>query len=194
MVRKTDSVLEELRQSAAQISGSTGVAPFVVIPRDDLDELAIVAKHLGKVSRKNAAVGIVNNVAANDRVGGEEQDALERSFSGGLDGGVDAILGRFLRQIARQVNDAARRDRNPHRDAGQFALQFRNDQTDGLGRTGARRNDVQGRGAGTIQVRVGLILNVLVVRVSVHGRHQTLLDAECLVQNLGNRCQTIGRA
>jgi len=62
--------LQEFTQQCAQVGGAATVTPFVVIPRYNLHQLALVAQDLGKVRRENAAVRIVDDVARNDRVFG----------------------------------------------------------------------------------------------------------------------------
>ena len=62
--------LQEFTKQCAQVGGAATVAPFVVIPRYYLDQLALVAQDLCEVRSENAAVRIVDDVARNDWVFG----------------------------------------------------------------------------------------------------------------------------
>ena len=55
-------------------------------------------------------------------------------------------------------------------------------------------HDVQRGGAGPAQVLVRAVLQVLVLGVGVDRGHQTLLDADQVVEHLGHRGQAVGGA
>ena len=79
----------------------------------------------------------------------------------------------FFAEVNRQVDDAAGRHWNSHGDTGQLALQLRNHQTNRFRSTGAGRDDVERRSTTAIRVGVRLVLDILIIRVGVNGRHQT---------------------
>src|SRR5205085_3747266 len=60
--------------------------------------------------------------------------------------------------------------------------------------TRGRGHDVHGRGAGPPQVLVHQVQQVLVVGVGVHRGHETLLDAEGVVEDLDHGYEAVGRA
>ena len=71
---------------------------------------------------------------------------------------------------------------------------MRQHQTDGLGGTGLGRDDVGSRSTGAAQILVADVDGDLIVGVGVDGGHQTLLDADGVRQDLGDRGQTVGGA
>ena len=175
-----------------QVGGAAAVAPFVVVPADDLGHVAF--NHLREVGGEDRAVGVADDVGRDDRVFGVAEHTLQRTLGSRFDGGVDVFGAGRLAQVHRQVDNRASDHRHAKRDAGELALQFRDDQADCLSGTGAGRDDVLSSGTGTIGIFVRLILGRLIVRVRVNGRHQTLFDAERFVQHLRDGGQAVGRA
>ena len=75
-----------------------------------------------------------------------------------------------------------------------LSSEFRQDEADGLCRAGRGRDDVERRGARPVEVLVHLIERGLVVGVGMHRGHETLVDADCVVEHLDDRREAIGRA
>ena len=71
----------------------------------------------------------------------------------------------------------------------QLALELWHDQTDGLCRAGAGRHDVHRGGPRPAKIFVHQVQNALVVGVRMDGRHETVLDAEAVVQHFSDRRQ-----
>src|SRR6266511_3436268 len=67
-------------------------------------------------------------------------------------------------------------------------------ETGGLGGAGCRGDDAQRGGAGTPQILVRQVENLLVVRVTVHGRHEAVLEAEAVHHDFDDGDETVGRA
>src|SRR5262249_47009725 len=111
-----------------------------------------------------------------------------------LEGGVDLFLGDLTAELDDEVGDGTGRDRDAHGDAVQLALELREHQGGGLGGTGGGRDDVLGGGTRAAQVLVREVQDAVVVRVCVHRGHQTLDDAEVLVEDLRHRRHTVGGA
>ena len=99
-----------------------------------------------------------------------------------------------LRHPAGQVHDRAVGHGHADRHAVEPALQARQDLADGLRGARRRRDDVLGGGAAAAQVLVRHVGQALVVGVRVHRRHEALLDAEALVEDLRDRGEAVGRA
>ena len=80
-----------------EVDATVGVAPFVVVPADELEEFAVELDAGPGV--EDAGVGVVDEVGGGDFVLGVGQDALEvgfaRLFHGRLDFGVAGFLGRL---------------------------------------------------------------------------------------------------
>src|SRR5690606_30806191 len=84
-----------------------------------------------------------------------------------------------------EVGDRAGGNRNARREPVELADEIGHDQADRRGRTGRGGHDVDRRGTGPAEVLVRAILQVLVGSVGVDSRHQATLDAEVVVEHLG---------
>ena len=82
------------------------------------------------------------------------------------------------------------------REAVELALQLGDHLGEGLGGAGRRRDHVLSGGARAAEVAFAVrdVEHGLVVRVRVHRGHEALLDAERLVQDLGDGGEAVGRA
>src|SRR5450631_248268 len=172
----------------AQIDQTAGVAPLVVVPADDLGHVAV---DVGKTGVEDARRRVGDDVTGDDRVLGVGQDPLQRTGRCRLDHGVDLFLGGRGLQLYGQVGGRARRQGHAHGVAVELALELRHDQGDGLGGAGGGRDHVDGSGASASQVRVRVVEHVLVIGVRVDGRHQTTLDAERVIDDLGHRREAV---
>src|ERR1035437_282529 len=182
---------ERLADVGDQVDQTAGVAPLVVIPADDLRHVAV---DVGETGVEDARRRVGDDVGRDDRVLGVGQDPLQRAFGCRLDRGVDLFLGGRGLQLDGQVRGRTGGQRHPHGIAVKLALELRHHQGDCLGRTSGGRDHVQGGSAGASQVFVRVVQHVLVVGVSVDGRHQTPLDAECVIDALGHGRKTVRRA
>ena len=79
-------------------------------------------------------------------------------------------------------------------DAVELALELGQHQADRLGGAGRGRDHRQRRGAGAVEILVHGVERRLVAGVGVDGGHEALLDADRVVQHLGDRRQAVGRA
>src|SRR5690606_13519219 len=132
------------------------VAELVVVPAQHLD---LVADHLGHAGVEDRGVRVADDVAGDDRVLGVLEDALPlRLRGGGLQRGVDGLDGDLLLRGEGEVGGGAGDDRDAHGVAVELALEVRQPEGDGRGRTGRGRDDVQGGRAGAAQVRAGAVL------------------------------------
>src|SRR6478609_1310578 len=165
-----------------------GVAPLVVVPGDDLHQ---VARHLGQLRVEDALVRVGDDVGGHDLVLDVRQDALERALGGSLDRGVDLLdrdlLGGGEGEVGRRAGDG----RDAQGVAVQLALELRQHERDGLGGAGRGRDDVLRGGAGAAEVLVRAVLQVLVTRVGVDRGHEATLDADRVVERLRQRGEAV---
>ena len=125
---------------------------------------------------------------------GVAEDALELLLGGALDRGVDLVRrGRALGDEL-EIDHRDVRRRHPDRDAVEPAGELRQHEADRLGGAGRGRDHVERRGARPIEVLVHLIERGLVVGVGVDRGHEALVDADRVVEHLGDRREAIGRA
>src|SRR5882672_11157418 len=98
------------RDERGQVDEAVGVAPLVVVPAEDLH---LVAVGHGDRRVERAGRGRADDVGRDDLVLGVDEDVLERALGGGLERGVDLVLGDFPAELHDQVGDGA----GDHRDA-----------------------------------------------------------------------------
>jgi len=85
--------------------------------------------------------------------------------------------------------------RNSEGHSSEFPVEARNHFTDGLGGSSGRRDDVDaGRSTSSPVLVARPVDRLLCGRVRVNSRHQTLNDVVLLVDDFGQRRQTVGRA
>lgn len=116
------------------------------------------------------------------------------SFASSLHDGVDFFNRRVTTGHERQVTEGNVDRRHANSETVQLTVQFRQNLTDSSGSTRLRRDHGVRSGTSTAEVLVINVRHVLVVRVSVDRRHQTVDNAESVVQGLHNRSQAVRRA
>ena len=150
----------ELLQLSEVLDGTNhlaGVGVLVVVPGNDLNLEGVIVDlgdhGLGGV--KQGAVTDADDVRGNDGIG----VVAEGLGGSGLHSGVDAFLGDVL-ALDNGDQDGGGAGGNGHALSGadELAVQFGDDQADGLSSTGGVRNDVGGTGTGTTEVAVDNIL------------------------------------
>eukprot|EP00754_Rhynchopus_humris_P025912 Rhum_TRINITY_DN14979_c10_g4::Rhum_TRINITY_DN14979_c10_g4_i3::g.131894::m.131894 len=183
-----------LRHVHGQVNHPARVAELVVVPRHQLHE--VVVERNRRLRVVHGRVGRVQQVARHERLLRVLKDAPQLVRRGSLlDRGVDLRLRRTLLQAHRQVHDRDVRRRHAERHARQLAVQLRDHLADSLGRTRGRRDDVvEHRPATTPVLRRRGVHDLLRARRRVHRRHQTLHNAEVVVQHLRQRGEAVRRA
>ena len=177
-----------------EVEHLVGEAPFVVVPSDELDKVAVQGDT--GLSVKDGGMRIGAEVAGDDLIVDILQNTLHRAFSSGLDGSANLFVGGFLLKTDSQVNDRDVRSRDTHGHAGELAVQRRNDLADSLGSASAGGDDVvvDGTSAAQILLLREAVHDGLGGSGSMHGGHKALDDAEVVVDDLGQRSQAVGGA
>ncbi len=177
-----------------EIEHLVGEAPLVVVPSDELDKVAVQGDT--GLCIEDRGVRIRTEVAGNDLIVDIFQNTLHRAFGSGLDGSADLFVGGSLLETDSQVNDRDVRSRDTHGHAGELAVQGRNYLANSLGSAGAGRNDVvvDGASAAKILLLREAVHDGLRSSGSVYGGHESLDDAEVIVNNLGQRSQAVSGA
>jgi len=176
-----------------EVKHAVGVAPLVVVPRDELDEVVV---------ERDAGLGVEDGrVRVGDEVGRDDvlvrvrEDALHRAVGGLLDLRADVGVRGALLHRDRQVHDRDVGGRHAEGHAGQHAVEARQHLADGLGSASARGDDVEAGAAATPPVLGrGAVDHLLRRRHGVHRRHQALGDRVVVVDDLGERREAVGRA
>eukprot|EP00906_Rhabdomonas_costata_P017046 RCo024528 len=168
-----------------QVHNTVGVAPLVVVPRDDLEEPllpgeVVLQSGLAVVDRRPL---VVDEVRAHQLLIGVPQDALQVGLAGLLHHPVDLLDRGVLGQRHGQINHGNIRGGHTEGHPGQLALHHGQHLTHGLGGTRGGGNDVDRCGTATSPVLLARPVDGLLGRsVGVDGGHQALLDAQALLQ------------
>ena len=194
-----------------EVEDTAGVAVLVVVPGDELDEV-VVEGDTG-LGIEDGGVGVAVEIGGDDVVLSVGQDAwwrvsmrsssrsrgykltLEVTLSGLLDGGLDGVVGSTLLETGSKVDngDVGGGDTESH--TGELAVELGDDLADSLGGTGAAGDDVLGSTTSTSPVLGGgTIDGLLGGGVGVDGGHESLSDAELVVDDLGEGSQAVGGA
>jgi len=176
-----------------EVNDSVGVAVFVVVPGDEFDELVVqLDAGLGIVDRGE---GAAIEVAGDDHIFGVSEDALHLALSSGSNGGIDFLHRSGLLESAGQVHDGDVGGWHSERHAGEFSVQFWDDLSDGLGSTSGGGDDVL---SGASAISPGLarwtVDGLLGGGEGVDGGHETLLNTESVVDDLGEGSEAVSGA
>lgn len=175
---------------ADKVDDTVGVAALVVVPADKLDEG--VVKSDTRLRIEDGRVLVANDVHGDKVLLAVGEDALELALGGGLDGLADLLVGGRLLNAAGEVNNGASNGGNTEGHAVQLALEGRQNEDDSLGGTSGGRDDVDKSRTATTPVLLGRTVDS---RLSggdgMDGRHETLNDAELVMDDLGKRRKAV---
>lgn len=170
-----------------------GIAPLVVVPGDELDEVGVQGDT--GLGIEDGGVVVTVQVGGDNVIVGVAEDALELTLGGGLDDLLDLVVGGGLLEAAGQVDHGDVGGGHTHGHTGELAVERGDDLADGLGGTGGAGDDVLGRSAATTPVLSGRTVDGLLGSgVGVDGGHQTLNETELVVDDLGKGSQAVGGA
>ena len=173
-----------------EVEHLVGVADLVVVPAHDLDER--IRQGDTGLGVEDGRARIAEEVGGNDLLVGVAEDALELALAGLLHGRADLIVGGGLFKVDGQVDDGDIQRGNAHGHTGQLAVERGDDLPDGLGGAGGGGDDVaRGRAAAAPVLQGRAVHGLLRGGDGVHGGHQAILDAEAVVQDLGDGGQAV---
>mmetsp|Transcript_110387 Transcript_110387/g.225741 ORF Transcript_110387/g.225741 Transcript_110387/m.225741 type:complete len:392 (-) Transcript_110387:151-1326(-) len=184
-----------LRHVNCQLDEAVAITPLVVIPRHQFYEVIVQCNASPDVKdRRQLASG---EVRRHHLVFGHAQDALHGAGRSLLDRGHNVgVLGALL-QAASEVHNGHIRRGDPEGHAGQLAVEMGEDLANSLGSASRGGDDVL-RGAAApapvLAAAGGSIDCQLRGSHSVHRGHETLHDAELLVDHLREGREAICRA
>lgn len=169
------------------------VPRLVVVPTDDLEKA--VVEFDASIGVVDAAVGIAEEIAGNDRILGIAQHTRHRTFGRGPHRGVDRVETRRLLRLERQIDHRHVRSRNPERHSRELALDRREAECHRLGCTRAGGNDVHVRIASASHVLLRrAVLRRLRRSRGMNRRHQSFCKSEGIEDDLGDGGQAVGCA
>ena len=182
-----------LRRVDEEIADTARVAPLVVVPSDELDEVLV---------ERNASLGIedrggrvAGEVSRDNLLLGVRHDASHGASGGLLDGSLDLVVRRRLLETDDKVDDGDIEGGDTEGETSELAVEGGDDLADSLGGTGRGGDDVVGDSTATTPVlHRRAIDGTLGSGGSVDSGHETLNDTELVVDDLGEGSQAVGRA
>ena len=177
-----------------EVKHLVGEAPLVVVPSDELDEVLIEGNAGLRI--EDGGVGVGTEVGGNDLVVNVLENTLHGAFGSGLHRGLDVVHGGGLLKADGQVNDGDVRSGNAHGHTGELAVELGNDLADSLRSAGGGGDDVVVNGTRAAQILLlGEAVNYgLSGGGGMDGGHETLNDAEVVVQHLRDGGEAVGGA
>ena len=176
-----------------QVHHTARVSPLVVIPSHKLHELG-VERNPG-TGIENGGTGVRDKVLADHGELSVADHALVGGLGSLLDSSADGLIGGGLGETGSQVHDGHIGDGDTEGHAGELALEGGDHLGDGLGGTGGGRDDVHGgRSAASPVLLGGAVDHHLGGSEGVYGRHERLLNAELVVDDLDDGGQAVGGA
>jgi hypothetical protein len=174
-----------------QINEAVGKAPFVVVPREDLDQLA--SDNQGGKPVNNGRTRVSSIVARYQGLFTVAENAFEGArFRGLAKGGIYLGHRHFAFQGDRQVDNGDHRNRNPEGIAGQASVQFRDHLAERFSGSAGLGDDREGCGRGSTQILFRLVEQDLAIGIGVGGIHQAVFDAKGLMEHQGCGGKAVG--
>src|SRR6185437_5410379 len=121
-------------QERAQVAQPACVAPLVVVPGGDFDEVA--ADDVGALAVDDAGAFVALHIHGDDGVQGEAEDALHLFGGVFADGGVDFVLCRVAFGEGDEFDDGDGGGGHAIGEPVKLAFDFGDDQFEGLGGAG----------------------------------------------------------
>ena len=176
-----------------EVNNTARVAPLVVVPGDELDEVGV--EHDTGIGIEDGGAGVGLEVGGDEGLVAVSKDTLHLTLGLGLDGGADLLVGGGLGEAGGEVDDGDVDGGDTEGHAGELALELGDDLGDGLGGTGRGGDDVAGGGTATAPVLAGGgVDDGLGGGHGVNGSHEGLLNAELVVDGLDHGGETVGGA
>ncbi|GMT15539.1 hypothetical protein PFISCL1PPCAC_6836, partial [Pristionchus fissidentatus] len=181
------------RDVVDQVNDAVRVSVLVVLPRDELDEVGV--ERDACISVEDGGVRVRDEVGRDNLVLSVRENALHGSLGGLLDDLLDGSHVGGLLETDSEVDDRHIGSGHAERHAGKLAVQGGDDLSDSLGCSSRGGDDVLGgSSAVSPQLARGTVDGLLGGGRGVHGGHQTLNDAEVVVDDLGEGREAVGRA
>ncbi len=176
-----------------KVLNTGGVAPLVVVPGDELDELGV--EHDACASIEGGGHGPGVEVGGNDVLVGVAEEALHVALRAALDLSADLLVGGGGLEPAGKVDDGDVDGGDTEGHTGELALDSGDNLGDSLGSSGGGGDDVaRGSTASTPVLAGGGVNDGLGGGHGVDGGHETLLNAELVVDALDEGSKTVGGA
>ena len=179
-----------LGDDADHLEDFVRVAPFVVIPGDEFDEGRVEGD--AGFGIEDRGLGFSTEVCADDFLVGVAEDAFQRAFRSGFDGGADFLVGGRLVEFDGEVNNRDIGGWHAECHSGEFFVEGRDNLAHGFGGAGRGWDDVLENAASTAPILAARTVNGFLCGCgSVNGGHETALDAEGVVDDFRKRGEAV---
>ena len=178
-----------------EIDESVGVSPLVIVPGDDLNEFWRKLDTGFGVEDGGEWAG--NEVLRDDLLVGVTENALEFTLGSSLHLLADLIVGGVLLQSNGEINDGDVGGWDSEGHTSEFSIELWDNLTNSLGGTSGGWDNVGTSSSTGSPVFTSLGWSIdgeLVHGDGVDSGHETLLNAEVVVENLGDWSEAVGGA
>ena len=170
-----------------------GVGPLIIVPCDEFAELWV--EHDGSAGVEDGGGWVRNEILGDDWVGAVFNNTLHVAVSRLLDSIADLVPGGFFLETHGQIDDGDVGGWDSEGHTSELAIEGWDDLSDSLGGTSGGWNNIWAVGSSTSWVLDGGSVNSGVGGSGgVDGGHETLLDSEVIVDNLGKWGEAVGSA
>lgn len=178
---------------AHEVNHTVGVAPLVVVPGHELDELGV--EHDASLGVKHRTNRASHEVLRHEGLVGVSEEALHVSVGATLDLLADVLVGSLLLQVGSQVDHRHIRSGHTEGHAGQLALKLGDHLGHSLGSSGGGGDDVGGSATASTPVLLGrTVHDHLGGGHGVHSGHQSRINTISVVDSLHHRGKAVGGA
>ena len=170
-----------------------GVSPLIIVPGNEFAEFRV--EHDGSARVEDGSGWVSDEILGDDWVGSVFDDTVHLSIGGLLDGIADLVPGGLFLESAGQINngDVSGWDSEGH--TCELAVEVWDDLSDSLGGTSGGWDNIWSVGSSTSWVLDGGSVDSGVGgSSSVNGGHETLLNTEVVVDDLGKWSEAVGSA
>ena len=185
-----NQMVQLLRDDADHLEDFVGIAPLIVIPRNEFDEGRVEGD--AGFGVEDRGLSFATEVCADDFLIGVAEDAFERAFGGGFDGSADFLVGGWLVELDGEVNNRDIGGWNAECHSGEFFVESRNDLAHGLGGAGRGWDDILENATSTAPIFAARAVNGFLRGCgSVNSSHETALDTEGVVDDFRERRKAV---
>ena len=178
---------------AHKVNNTVGISPLVVVPGNELHESRV--EHDACLGVEDGGDGASNEVLGDKGLVGVAHDALHVAVGAALDLSADLLVGGVLGKSAGEVNNGDIGGGHTEGHSSDLALKGGDDRSDGLGSTGGGGDDVGRSASSSSPVFLGgAVDNHLGGGHGVNGGHESLLNAEGVVDHLDHGGEAVGGA
>ncbi len=190
-----DMVVEERSPTCDkldQVADSTGIAPFVVVPGQDLDEGPVYNRRREAVNNRRERIAV--KIGGDQRLLTVAKNPFQLPIGGLPQGRVHLCDGNNPLRLCNEIDQRHIRRGDADGEPVHLALQRREYQADRLGRSRTGGNLGESGSPRPAEIGMRQIQDLLIIGVGVDGGHEAMADSEVLHDDLRDRRKAVGGA